>query len=168
MLLPLMFWGPVAMVQEGVTFSLGLMTPGGDAHWIANMGIPRFVILVAGILLLLVGIALITRLLPLIGIMRRDSIWRKYSILMVGMCSLMLIRSANSILASPETITENLIPLIFSLLLAGIVVLLHMPLTSFVESMQISPDNPVTWSAVALAMILGTSMFVFQIIALNA
>ena len=30
-LLPGLFWGPVAMIQEGVNFSLGLLTPGGDA-----------------------------------------------------------------------------------------------------------------------------------------
>ena len=31
-LLPFLLWGPIAMIQEGVTFSLGMMTPGGDAQ----------------------------------------------------------------------------------------------------------------------------------------
>ena len=166
-LLPLILWGPVAMVQEGVTFSLGLLTPGGDAQWIAAAGVPKVVILAAGILLMFVGIALIARLIPLIGIKRRDSFWRKYSILIVGMCSLMFIRSTNSTLASPETMMENLIPLVFSLLLAVGVVLLHIPLTSFVKPMLITQHNPVTWPVVALALTLGTSLFLFQIVALN-
>lgn len=83
------------------------------------------------------------------------------------MCSLMFIRSANSILASPKSTMENLIPLVFSLLLVVIVVLLHMPLTSFMNTMRITQHNPITWPAVALALTLGTSMFVFQIVVLN-
>ncbi|MFX1301298.1 MAG: hypothetical protein ACFFDE_10235 [Promethearchaeota archaeon] len=165
--LPLMLWGPVAMVQEGVTFSLGLLTPSGDAQWVAAMGIPKVVLLGAGILILMAGIVLVTLLLPIVGIKQRDSFSRKASIVIVGMCSLMLIRSVYAIQTSPEAANENLFPLFFSILLAFFVVLLHEPLSNFVESMQISPDNPVTWLAVALAVTMGISMFVFQIVALN-
>jgi len=48
-LLPLLLWGPVAMIQEGVTFSLGLLTPGGDAQWITTLGVPGFLLLVMGV-----------------------------------------------------------------------------------------------------------------------
>lgn len=47
MLLPFVLWGPVAMVQEGVSFSLGLLTLGDDAQWIAAAGVPKAVILAA-------------------------------------------------------------------------------------------------------------------------
>ena len=51
-LLPFLIWGPVAMIQEGVTFTLGGLTPGGDAGWMAAAGLPWAEILSAGTLLL--------------------------------------------------------------------------------------------------------------------
>jgi len=35
-LLPLLLWGPIALVQEGVTLSLGMLTPGGGAELIVE------------------------------------------------------------------------------------------------------------------------------------
>ena len=40
-LLPLLLWGPIALVQEGVTFSLGLLTAGGDASLPADLADTR-------------------------------------------------------------------------------------------------------------------------------
>jgi hypothetical protein len=166
-LLPLVLWGPVSMVQEGVTFSLGLLTPGGDAQWIATLGIPQQVILLAGILLLMAGIGTITTLLPLAGVKRDEPQRTKLLILLVGMCSLMLIRSVHSFLASPGSIMENFIPLLFSILLAAIVVLLHEPVSRIMRKIILSETPPVTWSASALALILGASVFLFQVFAMN-
>jgi hypothetical protein len=164
-LLPLLLWGPVAMVQEGVTFSLGLLTPGGDAQWIVAAGIPQPIVLATGLLLLTTGIATITLLFPLAGIKRDDPFGRKVLIVMAGICSLMLLRSAHSWLVSPESSLENLIPLLFSLLLALILVSLHKPITRAIG--KITTRSPVTWSVSVLALILGISMFTFQVLALN-
>ena len=164
-LLPLLLWGPLAMVQEGVTFSLGNLTPGGDAQWIVAAGIPQPVVLATGILLLLAGIATIILLLPLAGIKRDDPFGRKVLILMIGMCSLMLLRFAHSWLVSPESSLENLIPLVFSALLALVLVSLHKPVTRMAG--KIPARSPVTWSASGLALVLGMCMFTFQVFALN-
>jgi hypothetical protein len=163
-LLPLLLWGPVSMVQEGVTFSLGLLTPGGDAQWIAALGVPQIIILVFGILLLVAGIGTITTLLPLVGVEKDDPQRRKLLIVLAGMCSLMLIRFLYSSLTSPGATMENFIPLVFSILLAAIVVWIHKPLINRVTL----PESPsVTWSASALTLILGGSVFVFQVLAMN-
>ncbi|NIP54557.1 MAG: hypothetical protein GWN30_36630, partial [Gammaproteobacteria bacterium] len=110
--------------QEGITFSLGFLTSGGDAEWIAAVGIPAALILTTGILCILAGIVAITLLLPLAGVEADSSYWKRLLIVLLGMGSFMLLRSAHSFIASPDSIMENLVPLIFSLLLAVIVALI--------------------------------------------
>jgi hypothetical protein len=166
-LLPLLIWGPVAMVQEGVTFSLGLLTPGGDARWITALGIPPGVILAAGILLLLAGVVAISQLLPLAGIEPEDSFGRKFMIIVIGMGSLMLIRFVVSSLALNEISMENLIPLVFSLLLASIVVSIQQPVARMIGKKMLIESPPFNWPAWMVALILGASVFTFQILAFN-
>jgi hypothetical protein len=166
-LLPLLLWGPVAMVQEGVNFSLGQLTPGGDAEWISTLGIPLPVLLVVGILLLVLGVALVATLLPLTGIEPDDSAGKKILIVLLGMCSLMLVRSAHAFLANPAGIIENLVPLIFSLLLAFLVILLHRPLTRIIARRKTPSPAQLTWQSPVIAMALGVAIFLFQVVALN-
>ncbi len=166
-LLPLLMWGPVAMVQEGVTFSLGLLTPGGDAQWVAGMGIPAMIILILGILLLLAGVIMIAGLITLPGIRSEDSFGRKYFILLLGMGSLMLIRFIHSLAAAPQSINENMIPLVFTLLLSALVASLHAPMAGIMDQAFLKEPAPISWSSAASGLILGTGMFLFQVIALN-
>lgn len=166
-LLPLLLWVPTAMIQEGVTFSLGLLTPGGDAQWIVASGIPEFLILSTGILLLLVGCVVMTLLLPVAGIEKSGPYGKNLRIVSIGMCSLMLLRSIHSFILFPRGILENLIPLVFSLLLAVIVVALYQPVAAIRREITSLEPAPLSWSAIALAIILGMSVFLFQVFALN-
>jgi hypothetical protein len=166
-LLPLLLWGPVAMVQEGVTFSLGFLTPGGDARWIATLGILPAIILVFGIILLLAGVGTIAQLLPLAGIEPGASFGKKYLIIVIGMGSLMLIRSTYSSFVLSNPSVENVIPLIFSLLLAIFVALIHRPVTQTIQKKMPIESIPIPWPTWTLALILGGSMFTFQILAFN-
>jgi len=166
-LLPLLLWGPVAMIQEGVTFSLGLLTPGGDGEWIAMLGVPQPIILMAGIILLIAGIAGIALLLPLAGIKNEDSPRYKLVIILVSMCSLMLIRSIYSMLIAPDSTMENLIPLVFSLLLAATIVLVHQPITKIADAITLAESPQVTWSASFISITLGMTIFLLQVFALN-
>jgi hypothetical protein len=164
-LLPLLLWGALAAVQEGVTFSLGLLVSGGDAAWIAAWGVPKALILTAGILLLLVGAGAITLLLPLAGVDPGLSYRRRLGIVLVGMWSLMLLRSVYSLLASPASIVENLVPLLFAFLLAGAVTWLQGPLANSVGEELSMASVTVTWPVSALAVALGTVVFIFQVAA---
>jgi hypothetical protein len=166
-LLPLLLWGPVAMIQEGVTFSLGLLTPGGDAQWISRLGFPQPLIMLFGTLLLVAGISAVAVLLPSAGIEFADSPRYKLFVVMMGMCSLMFIRCAHSLLITPESKLENLIPLVFSLLLAAIVVLVHQPICRILEKRTVSEVLPLSWSVSVLGMVLGASMFAFQVFVLS-
>jgi len=165
-LLPFLLWGPLAMIQEGVNFLLGMMTPGGDAQWIAAMGVPHLLLLLTGSFLLIAGVKTISLLLPLTDIQRDGSFRDKFLIVLLGMCTLAFIRFIHSVVASPISIMENLIPMIFSLLLATFVVLLYKPVRESTHSVKEKP-RPVTWSVTASSLALGISMLLFQIAVLN-
>lgn len=164
LLLPLLMWGAVSMVQEGVTFSLGFLTPGGDAEWIAAMGIPAVLILITGILCILAGVVAITLLLPLAGVEGDSAYWKRLLVVLLGMGSFMLLRSIHSFLASPESTAENLVPFIFSLLLAVIVSLLDKPVSEYTRREFSLTTRPVTWPLSAWALALGATIFLFQVI----
>lgn len=162
--LPLLLWGPVALIQEGVTFSFGLLTPGGDAEWIAASGIPKFVLLIIGIAFLVAGPVLIAFLLPSAGIKGNDAFKDRLIILAVGMCSLMLIRFVHSFLMTPAQTLEDLLPLMLSLILVVWVTSLH----ELISKMTDLPESiPVSRAPLMLALILGTGMFVFQAIGVS-
>jgi len=161
-LLPLLLWGPIAMIQEGVTFSLGMMTPGGDAQWIATLGVPRPIILLTGSFLLVAGVKTISLLLPLTDMERDASFKNKFLIVLLGMCSLMFVRFIYSFVASPASVVENLIPMIFSLLLAVFVVLLYKPMNERTYAEK-EKTKPVTWLVTASSLVVGISLFVFQL-----
>jgi hypothetical protein len=67
----------------------------------------------------------------------------------------------------PESTMENLIPLIFSLLLAVLVMLLHRPITRSVGDIILTGSAPVPWPVSLAALTLGVIMFNFQVITLN-
>lgn len=166
-LLPLVIWGPVAMIQEGVTFSLGLLTPGGDAQLISALGVPQFILLIIGITLLVAGLATVILLLPLAGLEKDDPPRQNFFILLVGMGSLMLIRSLYSFLMAPGSIMENLIPLLFSILLSACAVMFQGPVTRIAGKYAIKEPPPMSWLPCIVALILGSGMFGFQILVLN-
>jgi Ca2+/Na+ antiporter len=160
-LLPFLLWGPIAMIQEGVNSSLGMMTPGGDAQWIAALGIPKPIIVLSGSFLLVAGVKTISLLLPLTDIQRDAPFRDKFLIVLLGMCSLMFIRFIHSVIASPVSVMENLVPLIFSLLLAVFVVLSYKPSSKGTHAAN-NKSKPVTWLITAFSLALGLSLFVFQ------
>lgn len=157
-LLPFLLWGPIAMIQEGVTYSPGMMTPGGDAQWISALGVPRPLLLVTGSFLLVAGVKTISLPLPLTDIESDSPFKDKFLIILPGMCSLMFVRFIYSFFASQASLVENLVPLIFSLLLAVFVVLSYKPASGNTGGAGIKTES-VAWSADTLALTLGLGMF---------
>jgi hypothetical protein len=162
-LLPLLLWGPVAMVQEGVTFSLGLLTPGGDAQWVVAAGIPMAVVLTVGIGLLLTGIVMTSWQLSRVIFDQDIPFGGKFLVVLVGISSLMLVRAIHATMAAPALAIENLVPLIFSVLLSSIVVLVQGPLASGLHNASETPRR-ISWSSVASTIALGMAMFLFQVV----
>ncbi len=162
-LLPLLLWGPVALIQEGVTFSLGQLTPGGDAQLIVEWGVPAGVLLSFGLLLLASGVALLCGLLPLAGLSPNDSFSRKFGLVAGGMVSFMVVRLLASCASSPNAAQENVLPLFFALLLATIVVVLYRPLVRMLSRGSEPEPASVTWPAVVSSVALAVGMVLFQI-----
>ena len=168
MLLPLILWGPVALVQEGVTFSLGMLTPGGDADLLMRFwGVPQALLLAVGILFLVIGITLIGWLLPLVNVRSDDSFGRKLAIVLGGMVSFMVIRLAATSLRSPEGVLENTIPLVFALLLAVLVSLISGVLNPLLNRISEVDAAPVKRKAIMNALVLGAGIIVLQLLILN-
>ncbi|MEJ2552341.1 MAG: hypothetical protein P8Z34_16845 [Anaerolineales bacterium] len=164
---PFLLWGPVAMIQEGVTFSLGNLTPGGDAVLIVEWGVPFAVVLGFGIFLLITGIAVLGWLLPFVNLSPQDSIGRKFAVVAGGMVSFMLLRWVHAAIVSPGLSQENLVPLIFSLLLAVIVVLLNRPLQSILQRIADVRTGAVEWANVAVAAVSAAGVVLFQLLTFN-
>jgi hypothetical protein len=166
-LLPFVLWGPVAMVQEGVTFSLGLLTPGGDAQWIVEWGVPAPVVVGFGVLLLAGGVVTIGWLLPLLGLSPTDSFGRKLGVVAGGMVAFMIVRLVASAALSSSEIVENSVPLVFSLLLAAVVVTLYGPLHPVLARISGTERAVVTWRAVAFSAALAVGVVSLQLAFLN-
>lgn len=166
-LLPLLIWGPVACIQEGVTFSLGLLTPGGDARWISTLGIPVSIILITGIILLIIGLSGVSILLSLAGLKKEGSFFQKILIVLVGMGSLMIVRAIYSFSVSPAARIENLIPSIFSLILTFLIVLLHRYTANWFSRFRIEFNSSAFKFAPLVSIFLGASIFIFQIVTFN-
>ncbi len=115
---PFLFMLPVALIQEGVTFSLGLLTPGGDAAHVAAFGIPTSVVALFGVFLLFAGIAALTLVLPLAGVSHEDRFEKNLLLIGTGMIALMLLRFTISTLRQSGPMVEAAVPLVFSTLLA--------------------------------------------------
>ena len=167
MLLPLVLWGPTALVQEGVTFSLGMLTPGGDAQFMVEWGIPAAVLIGLGVLFFVLGIAMICWLLPLVNLSPSDSASRKFGVVIGGMVSFFVIRLVFSSVRSSSAVMENTVPLVFSLLLATLVVSLYQPLHTILSRLSKTRLATATWPPTLVSLALGMGMIVFQLVMFN-
>lgn len=163
-LLPLLIWGPVAMIQEGVTFSLGFLTPGGDAEWISKLGISKTIILITGILLIFSGLMILSFLLSKLGVTEGRSRFETFGMILLGMCSLMFIRFLYSAIVQPQFIIEDLVPLVFALILAVIVVIIQPVILKNLQGTLSNPYPLLTQGAVLTAIAMGSGVFIFQIL----
>lgn len=161
-LLPISLWGPVAAVQEGVNFTLGMLTPGGDSSWIIQAGIPRPALFVFGIVLLLAGVVLMAALLPVAGLGIDLKFGARYLALLAGVGMLMAIRAVFSLFTSTAAAIENIIPLVFSIVLSSLVILVQR-MISMINSKWASQNQEISWTAVFGALALAGAAFLSQI-----
>ena len=166
-LLPLLLWGPIALVQEGVTFSLGILTPGGDAQLIVGFGILAPVVLGLGVLFLGSGAAAVCWVLPLVNLSPSDAFGRRFTVVAGGMVTFMAVRLVGSCVSSPHLAQENAVPLAFALLLATIVAALYGHAHCILRRPGGVEPASVRWSAGASAAALAMGMVLFQLTSFN-
>jgi len=166
-LLPLLLWGPIALVQEGVTFSLGLLTPGGDAALIVAWGVPAWAVLGTGTLFLLSGVAGVCAVLPLTGVSPSASFGTRFGVVAGGVVSFMLVRLVGSAVTLTGQAGENVLPLVFAVLLAATVAALYGPVHGLTRRVSKVEPARVSRFAVVVSAALGVAMVVFQLAAFD-
>jgi len=120
-LLPFLLWGPVALVQEGVNLSLGLLSPGSDASWLVAWGAPPWLLIFLGVAFILLAIGLIGWILSCAVLPRNRSFWGRFILIFFGLAFLMILRAVISLFRSPAAAVENLVPLLFAVFLALVI-----------------------------------------------
>ncbi len=154
--LPIKIWMPIALVQEGVTFSIGSLTTGGDAYWISeSTGINIAFIVVFGVILLSLGVWMISKELSGISEIKNLNIINRILLLFFGFGSLMIIRALYSIFINLDLLVENLVPLAFSLIIAIIVALI---INDKAKEKTVNPIKAYN------SLMMGVFMFIYQII----
>jgi hypothetical protein len=128
------------------------------------LGILKALILGFGVLILLGGVVGVAILLPIAGIKRDDSFGLKVLVLFLGMGSLMIIRFFYSVIAAPKYIIEDLVPLVFSLILILIVVMIHPKLYDLVKKNNREKIYQPSWKASLICLLMGTGMFGLQLL----
>ncbi|MDH3308932.1 MAG: hypothetical protein OEO77_15640, partial [Acidimicrobiia bacterium] len=91
--LPVVMWGPLALVQEGVGMIIGLVDyPDLESDWVRVMtaGVPPAMIGLSVAVLLVAGSVWLLLLMPLAGIGAEDSYWTNLVIFLAGVPLLML------------------------------------------------------------------------------
>ena len=160
-LLPLILWGPVALIQEGVNLALGLLSPGCDARWIAAWGVPNWLLAALGVGCLILGTGGISRILSAGAIPGKSSFWERFLLIFFGLAFLIILRGVVSLLISPAAAGENLVPLAFAILLAAVI--------SGLQGSRRSGSGgeesfSATWGASLLAAGLGLGLLLAQVI----
>lgn len=160
---PLLLWGPVAMIQEGVNISLGLLSPGSDAQWLAHWGAPEALLITLGVAFILAGTGLISWILSRYIAFTQKTFLSGFTQVFFGLGFLMILRAAVSLFQTPEAAQENLIPLMFALILAGLISGLQR-----VRRILYGGDRLLfhtsSWGASLLAVGLGLGILTLQII----
>ena len=159
-LMPLILWGPVAMIQEGVNLSLGLASPGSDAQWLAQWGAPHALLILLGVAFILGGTGLISWILKRSKVLDERTFAGRSILVFFGLGFLMILRALVSTTQSPEAALENWIPLIFALILTGLISGAH----NLWREDDYQSGQIFTWTNSLLAIGLGLGMLAFQIV----
>jgi uncharacterized membrane protein YidH (DUF202 family) len=107
----------------------------------------------------------VCKALPLAGLPPSASFGTKLGVVTGGMVSFMVLRLLGSAMTSPGHVQENLLPLLFALLLAAAVAGLYGPLhrNRIVSRISARQPLPIRRSAIALSAALAIAMVVFQL-----
>jgi len=175
--LPVVMWGPVALVQEAVGMIIGLVDyPDVGSDWVTVMeaGVPPAVIGLAAAALLVAGSMWLLLLMPLAGIKAEDAYWRKAAIFLAGIPFLLLGAVAylglfgSSAAGPPGMVQQNRqIALGASVALVAVFAALHRPLFTRLDKISHTGTAVVTWRDTVPALSLGAAVFVFMVVFFN-
>ena len=162
-ILPLLLWGPVAMIQEGVNLSLGLLSPGSDAQWLARWGAPDGLLIGLGVVFILAGTGLISWFLYRVAGVAEKPFLLRLVLLFFGLGFLMILRAAVSYFQSPGAALENAVPLVFALILSILISGLLGVWSKLIDGEGL-PFQTSSWAESSLSVGMGVGLLLFQIV----
>lgn len=175
--LPIVMWGPVALLQESVGMIIGLVDyPDVGSDWVVVMvsGVAPAVIAVLSVALAVAGSVWILLVLPLAGVRADDAYRRKLVIFAVGIPLLLLgavvyLSLIGSSSPSPPGMVEQnrWIALGASVTLVALLAALHRPLFSRLDKLSHSDVADVTRQDAWIAVSMGAVVFVFTLAFFN-
>lgn len=151
-LMPLLLWGPIALIQESTTAMVQMITREGGTDWmlIADAGVATSLIIGLAVVGLAAGLGGLFLLLPVSGLLPESSLRTRFSLLGLGMAGFsMLALGMSLVLGYPaEEVARNLRLAVFTLLLATLLAVFY-PTTARRRRIEVM-DVPVAaaWTAV--------------------
>ncbi|MBN2240801.1 MAG: hypothetical protein JW712_13590 [Dehalococcoidales bacterium] len=167
--LPLLLWGPLACVQEGIGQILTISSAGSDSARMVAAGFSEAAIIVVCIILLLLGIVLFALVIPVAGISPGTS-WRKrLTILMGGMVPygilVLVICLAAGNHQSDMSRSYNIIA--GFALIAAIVTAVSVPLHRLMNKTGVTSELTIEWSHSLTAATVMIVIIVLELVFLN-
>jgi hypothetical protein len=167
-LFPLLLWGPLACVQEGLGQILTISDPGSDAFLMVAAGLPQPVLIVICILLLIIGILLFGLVFPIAGLSPGVSAFKRLAILLGGMLPYGIITLLICLLAgTAQDISRSYNIIGGFAVIAVIITVLNTPIRLLMDRFRARMDFKVKWSHTFFSIGLLAIIVVLQLLFLN-
>ena len=146
--LPLLLWGPLACVQEGIGQIMTVSDFGSDAARMIAAGFPESLLIVISVLLILIGISLFGLVFPVAGISMDTSFLKRLVIIASGMVPYGLLTLLISLLASsnPQDVSRSYNIIGGFAIISVIVAIVYSPIRFIVNRFRMRTDFNVKWS----------------------
>ena len=166
---PLLLWGPLACVQEGIGQVMTTSDAGSDAARMIAAGLPEPLLIVISILLILIGISLFGLIFPVAGISMDSPFFRRLGIIAGGMIPYGLLTLLISILFSPnqQDVSRSYNIIGGFAIIAVVVAAVCSPVRWLVKRFQIRTDFQVKWSHGICSIGLIAVIVILQLLFLN-
>lgn len=166
---PLLLWGPLACVQEGISQIMTLSDHGSDAARMIAAGFPEPLLIVISILLILTGIFLFGLVFPVAGISMTTHFFKRLGIITAGMIPYGLLTLLISVLAGPnqQDISRSYNIIGGFAIIAVIVAAAYSPVELLTQRFRIRTDFQVQWSHGICAIGLLAVIVIPQLLFLN-
>ena len=171
-LVPLLMWPANAFLQEGVAVFIGIAEYFGGSYddWgmVMRAGIPPIVVAIIGILFIVIGIAFLNMLMPLMNISPTDPFWKRLMINLGGIMPYFILSVLYVSLFGPAWLVETrLIALVSAIFLVLLFTVTYKLLYPFLDRLSHTDIIEVKWSAARLALGLGATIVIIEILFLN-
>jgi hypothetical protein len=168
-LLPLLMWSATAYMMEAVGILIGL-GEGLPHDWaiVVHAGVSPIVVIAIAVVCLVIGSAIMLRLLPLANMSPEGAFPRKIGIALTGFLPFFLLSTLYAALFSREVLMARAIALASGVVLIVGLAAIYRPTYRFLDRFVHTGEAPVRWPAAWLSLGLGIAIVAVEMLVLNA